>query len=45
MRKKFDLADLYRRALDAWPDTLDRQPPLPVPPVCPVTLDELLGAP
>ena len=25
------------------PDENDGQPPLPVPPVCPVTLDELLA--
>ena len=44
MRRKFDLAGLYADALSALPDTIDGQPPLPVPPACPVTLDELLGA-
>jgi Domain of unknown function DUF29 len=43
MRQRLDLAKLYRRALRALPDTLDGQPPLPVPLVCPVTLDELLS--
>ena len=44
MRQRIDLADLYRRALRAMPDTIDGQVPLPVPEVCPVTLDELLSA-
>ena len=35
-------AELYRRALRSLPDTIDEQPPLPVPSTCPVTLDELL---
>ena len=43
MRQKIDLAGLYADAFSALPDTVDGQPPLPVPPVCPVTLDELLG--
>ena len=43
MQSKIDLAGLYADALSALPDTVDGQPPLPVPPVCPVTLDELLG--
>ena len=34
---------IYRRAMRGLPDTIDGQPPLPVPPVCPVTLDELLA--
>ena len=36
---------LYRRALRGMPDTIDGQPPLPVPEACPVTLDELLAEP
>ena len=44
MRQKIDLAGLYADALAGLPETLDGQPPLPVPPACPVTLDELLGA-
>ena len=41
MRQRIDLAKIYRRALRIMPDTIDGQPPLPVPPTCPVTLDEL----
>jgi hypothetical protein len=43
MRQRLDLAGLYRQALRGLPVTLDGQPPLPVPDVCPVTLDELLA--
>ena len=43
MRQKIDLADIYAKALRALPETMDDQPPLPVPGVCPVTLDELIG--
>ena len=43
MRQKINLALLYRRALRAMPETIDGQPPLPLPEVCPVTLDELLS--
>jgi Domain of unknown function DUF29 len=43
MRQNIDMADLYRRALLRVPETLDGQPPLPVPMECPVTLDELLA--
>ncbi len=43
-RQKIDLAGLYADALSALPETIDGQPPLPVPPACPATLDELLGA-
>ena len=43
MRQRIDLADIYRDAIRALPQTNDGQPPLPVPPICPVTLDELLG--
>ena len=42
MRQRLDVARIYRRALRAMPDSIDGQPPLPVPTVCPVTLDELL---
>ena len=44
MRQRIDVADLYRRALNRLPESIDGQPPLPVPTACPVTLDELLGA-
>ena len=41
--KRIDLADIYRRALNALPETVNGRPPLPVPQTCPVTLEELLG--
>jgi hypothetical protein len=43
MRQRIDLARLYRRALRILPDSIDGQPPLPVPQLCPVTLDDLLA--
>jgi hypothetical protein len=43
MRQRIDLARIYRRALAGLPDTIDGQPPLPLPATCPVTLDELLA--
>jgi hypothetical protein len=43
MRQRLDLAGLYRDAVAAMPDSLDGIAPLAVPPVCPVTLDELLA--
>jgi len=43
MRQKIDVADLYADALAAMPETIDGQPPLPLPDPCPVTLDELLS--
>jgi hypothetical protein len=45
MRQKIDVAGIYADALQALPDTMDGQPPLPVPQQCPVTLDELLTEP
>jgi hypothetical protein len=44
MRQRIDVAGLYADALAAMPETIDDQPPLPVPTECPVTLDELLAA-
>ena len=44
MRPRLDLDRLYAWARRAMPDTVGGQPPLPVLPTCPVTLDELLGA-
>ena len=44
MRQHIDVAELYRKALRRLPESQDGQPSLPVPDVCPVTLDELLGA-
>jgi hypothetical protein len=43
MRQKLDLAGLYSDALSGLPDAMNGQVPLPVPQVCPVTLDELLS--
>jgi len=43
MRPHVDVEALYRRALRGLPDTIDGQPPLPVPSTCPVTLDGLLN--
>jgi len=43
MRRKIDVPQLYRQALRTLPETIDDIPPLPVPAVCPVTLDELLS--
>jgi hypothetical protein len=43
MRQRLDFARIYRQALRGLPDTVDGQPPLPVPDACPVTLGELLG--
>ena len=43
MRQRINLERLYRRALRATPETIDGQPPLPVPGQCPVTLDALLS--
>ena len=44
MRQRLDVPGIYSDALSALPDTMDGQPPLPVPVVCPVTLDELVSA-
>jgi len=41
MRQRIDVTKLYRRAQRILPDTIDRLQPLPVPQVCPVTLDEM----
>jgi hypothetical protein len=43
MRQKINVADIYAKAVRALPETMDGQPPLPVPDVCPVTLDDLLS--
>ncbi len=45
MHQRIDPADLYRKARSILPDTIDGQPPLPVPDECPVTLGELLAEP
>ena len=43
MRQHIDVQTLYARALRRLPDSIDGQLPLPVPTVCPITLDELLS--
>jgi hypothetical protein len=43
MRQRVDVPGLYADALTAMPETIDGQPPLPVSPEYPVTLEELLG--
>jgi Domain of unknown function DUF29 len=43
MRRKLDMARIYRQALRALPETMDGQPPQPLPEVCPATLEELLS--
>ena len=43
MRRKLDLPGLYADALQALPTMIDGQPPLPVPELCPFTLDGLLS--
>jgi hypothetical protein len=44
MRQRIEITDLYAKALRRLPDTIDGQAPLPLPAVCPVTLDDLLAA-
>ena len=43
MRQRIDVGDLYRKARSILPDSIDRQPPGPIPDTCPLTLDELLA--
>ncbi len=43
MRRAIDVEVLYRRARRLLPDTIDGNPPLPVPEECPMTLDALLA--
>jgi hypothetical protein len=43
MRQRISLERLDRQALRAVPETNDGAPPLPLPDVCRVTLDELLS--
>ncbi len=43
MRQHIDVAQLYKGALRLLPESIDGLQPLPVPQVCPVTLDELLN--
>jgi hypothetical protein len=43
MRQRLDVPGLYADAVRAMPETIDGVPPLPVPAICPLTLDELLA--
>jgi Domain of unknown function DUF29 len=43
MAQSTDMSVQYRRALRRLPETINEQPPLPVPETCPVTSDELLA--
>lgn len=43
MRQRINVARIYHQARRAVPETMDGQAPLPLPDVCPVTLDELLS--
>jgi hypothetical protein len=43
MRRRLDLEAIYRRALRELPPEIDGKPPLPLPPTCPMTLEELLA--
>jgi hypothetical protein len=43
MRQKIDVDALYADALAALPEAVNGQLPLPVPEICPMTLDELLA--
>jgi hypothetical protein len=45
MAPRIAVEKLYRQARRSLPETMDGVPPLPVPEICPVTLDELLGEP
>jgi hypothetical protein len=42
---KLDVAGIYADALEAVPETMDGQPPMPLERECPVTLDDLLAPP
>jgi len=43
MQQRIDLARLYRQAKRAMPRVMYDRPPLPVPEICPFSLDELLA--
>ena len=43
MAHKIDLPGIYAAALQALPNRIDETPPLPVPDVCPWTLDGLMA--
>ena len=43
MRQRIDVGELYADGVRALPTSMDGQPPRPVSPTCPMTLDELLA--
>jgi len=43
MRQKINVNVIYAKAVRLLPETIDGQPPLPVPEQCPVSLEELLS--
>jgi hypothetical protein len=43
IEQRIDFPAIYADAVRSLPDTIDGQPPLPVPETCPCTLDELLS--
>ena len=43
MRQNINITGIYADALQALPTMMDGQPPQPVSPTCPMTLDELLS--
>jgi hypothetical protein len=43
MAQRIDLGKLYRQARRGMPETIDGTAPLPVPVICPLTLEELLS--
>ena len=43
MRQRLDLARIWRRAVRAMPDSIDGAALVPLPAMCPYTLDELLS--
>ncbi len=45
MRQRIDVVKLYARAARAMPDTVEGQPPLPVPGSIAMTIDDLLNQP
>jgi hypothetical protein len=43
MRQRIYVGELYANAVRILPTSMDGQPPQPVPPTCPMMLDELLA--
>jgi len=43
MRQRIDVAGIYNDALAALPETMDGQPPGPVPATCTATIEDLLA--